>query len=88
MASREAGEGRETEGNGGQVLGPEKKPGEVGPFPLDPDIVHFTGEGVVVYLGSSSRLSKSLLRLSWLGEHLLCARPYRRRVPTVCRCLR
>ena len=54
MASREAGEGRETKGNGGQVLGPERKPEEVGPFPLDLDIVHFTGEGVVAHLGSSS----------------------------------
>ena len=54
MGSREARVGREAKRNGGQALGPEKKPEEVGPFPLDLGIVHVTGEAVIVNLGSSN----------------------------------
>ena len=54
MGSREARVGREAKWNGGQTLGPQRKAEEVGPFPLDLDIVHLTGEAVVVNLGSSS----------------------------------
>ena len=43
--------GRRPRGRVGRVLGPERK---VGPYPLDLDIVHVTGEVAGAHLGSSS----------------------------------
>ena len=48
----QGGEGGQAEWRGGP--NPERKPEEVEPFPLDLDIVHFTGEAAVVSLGLSS----------------------------------
>lgn len=59
------GRGRRPRGRKGRVLGSERKPEEGWALSFNPDIVHFTGEWVVVHLGSS--------RLSWLGDYLLCA---------------
>ena len=76
--------GREAKWNGGQVLGPERKPEEVGLFPLDLDIVHFTGEVAVVNLGSPVIVQAALARTA-PPRASTC---HVRRVPTVCWCLR
>ena len=54
--------GREAKWNGGQVLGPERKPEKVEAFPLGLDVVHFTGEAAAVNLGSPVIVQAALAR--------------------------